>query len=45
MSFDEGLAERVRDVVRGRRGISERRMFGGLAFMCHGHMFVGKGRR
>jgi TfoX/Sxy family transcriptional regulator of competence genes len=41
MAFDEGLAERVREVLRGRDGISERRMFGGLAFMARGHMAVG----
>jgi len=41
MAFDEGLAERVRDVLRDRRDISERKMFGGLAFMSRGHMFVG----
>jgi hypothetical protein len=41
MAFDQGLAERIRDAVRARAGISERRMFGGLAFMLQGHMFAG----
>ena len=41
MPFDEGLAERVRDVLRDRKDISERKMFGGLTFMSRGHMFVG----
>ena len=41
MPFDPGLAERVREVLGDRPGISERRMFGGMAFMLHGHMFVG----
>jgi len=41
MAFDEGLAERVRDLLRDRDSTSERRMFGGLAFMSRGHMFVG----
>lgn len=41
MAFDEGLAERIRDLLRDERGITERRMFGGLAFMHNGHMFVG----
>ncbi len=41
MTIDEGLAERIRDAIRDRHGIVERRMFGGLAFMSHGHMFVG----
>ena len=41
MAFDKGLAERVREILQARPGITERRMFGGLAFMSHGHMFVG----
>lgn len=41
MAFDEGLAERVRELLRGRRDFSERKMFGGLAFMSRGHMFAG----
>ena len=41
MSFDPGLAQRIRDALVGRYGVSERKMFGGLAFMLHGHMFVG----
>jgi hypothetical protein len=41
MAFDEGLAERIREVLRERRGVTERRMFGGLAFMQNGYMFVG----
>lgn len=40
MAYDEGTAERVRKVVQSQRGISERRMFGGLAFMANGHMVV-----
>ena len=41
MAFDEGLAERIRELLRDRKGVDERRMFGGLAFMLDGHMFVG----
>lgn len=41
MAFDEGLAQRVREALAGRRGITERRMFGGLAFLVDGKMFVG----
>jgi len=41
MAFDEGLAQRIRELVQAQRGITERRMFGGLAFMSRGHMFVG----
>jgi TfoX/Sxy family transcriptional regulator of competence genes len=41
MAFDEGLAERIRDTLADIPGVTERRMFGGLAFMLHGNMFVG----
>jgi TfoX/Sxy family transcriptional regulator of competence genes len=41
MTFDPGLAQRVRDVLGGRTGISERKMFGGLAFLVDGKMFIG----
>lgn len=41
MAYDEGVAERVREVVQSRPGIAEKKMFGGLAFMANGHMFVG----
>jgi hypothetical protein len=41
MAFDEGLAERIRDVLRGEPGIVEKRMFGGVAFMAGDRMFVG----
>lgn len=41
MAYDEGLAERIRDVVKDRLGVTEKKMFGGLAFLLHGHMFVG----
>jgi hypothetical protein len=41
MAFDPGLAQRIRDVLGQRPGLSERLMFGGLAFMINGHMFIG----
>ena len=41
MAFDEGLAERIRDVTRDRPNINEKKMFGGLAFMLNGYMFCG----
>ena len=43
MAIDEGLAERLRNVLRNQR-IIEKRMFGGIAFMSRGHMFVGIAR-
>ena len=41
MAYDESLAERVREVMLGDPGLSERKMFGGLAFMLDGHMCCG----
>ena len=41
MSYDERLAARVREAVGARRGVSEREMFGGVAFLLAGKMFVG----
>ncbi|MCA9705991.1 MAG: TfoX/Sxy family protein [Myxococcales bacterium] len=41
MAYDEILAERIRTVLHRRKGISERRMFGGLAFMAGGNMSCG----
>jgi TfoX/Sxy family transcriptional regulator of competence genes len=41
MAYDEGLAERVRDHLVDEHGVTERRMFGGLAFLLQGNMCVG----
>ena len=41
MSYDESLAERVRTALAGRGDVSERRMFGGLAFLVRGNMCCG----
>lgn len=41
MSYDERLAERVREVLGPRKRVVEKRMFGGLAFMVRGHMACG----
>lgn len=40
MAYDEGLAERIRDIVAPEPGLTEKRMFGGLAFLINGHMAV-----
>lgn len=45
MPFDENLAARVREVLAARpdvgSDVEEKRMFGGLCFMVHGHMTCG----
>lgn len=41
MAYDEDLADRVRALLPGGEAVTERQMFGGLAFMLGGHMFCG----
>jgi len=41
MAYDEALAARVRARLAGKRGLAERRMFGGLCFLVNGHMCAG----
>lgn len=41
MPYDEDLAQRVRTALERREGISEKKMFGGIAFMLNGHMTCG----
>ena len=41
MTFDGGLAERLRHRFASVDEVSERRMFGGLAFLVAGNMCVG----
>jgi TfoX/Sxy family transcriptional regulator of competence genes len=40
MAYDEELADRLREIVQGEPGVSEKRMFGGLAFLINGNMAV-----
>ena len=41
MAYDEKLAERMRRALAGKRKVTERQMFGGLAFLVDGKMFTG----
>ncbi len=41
MAYDEELADRVRVVLKDEEGLTERKMFGGLAFMVNGNMACG----
>ena len=41
MAYDEHLASRIRKALGATPGITEKRMFGGIAFLRHGLMFVG----
>ncbi len=40
MAYDEALANRIRELIAGEPGLTERKMFGGLAFLIHGNMAV-----
>jgi hypothetical protein len=40
VAYDEELAERIREVVEGEPGLTEKAMFGGLAFLVGGRMAV-----
>lgn len=41
MAYDEELSHRIRKAVARRRGVSEKEMFGGIAFLLDGKMFIG----
>jgi TfoX/Sxy family transcriptional regulator of competence genes len=40
MAYDEDLANRVRELIAREEGVTEKRMFGGLAFLIAGNMSV-----
>jgi TfoX/Sxy family transcriptional regulator of competence genes len=40
MAYDERLAQRIRDLVVDDLDVTEKRMFGGLAFLVNGSMAV-----
>ncbi len=41
MAFDENLAARIRKNLVRKKGIEEKKMFGGIGFMLNGNMLVG----
>ncbi len=41
MAYDEGLAERMRDLLQDQPDVEEKKMFGGLCFMVSRHMCCG----
>ncbi len=41
MAYDEAVAHRVRKVLQSRKDITERKMFGGIAFLLNGNMCCG----
>lgn len=45
MAYDEDLANEIRELVASERGMEEKRMFGGLAFLVNGNMSVAVSRQ
>lgn len=41
MAFDEGVAQRIREVIGERPDLIEKKMFGGIGFMLRGNMACG----
>jgi hypothetical protein len=41
VAYDEVLADRLRERLSDRMGVTEKKMFGGLAFLTDGNMTVG----
>jgi TfoX/Sxy family transcriptional regulator of competence genes len=40
VAYDEDLANRIRELVGGESGVTEKKMFGGLAFLIGGNMAI-----
>lgn len=40
MAYDEELANRIRELIGPAKDVTEKRMFGGLAFLVNGHMSI-----
>jgi len=41
MAYSETLASRIREIFAGENDVTEKKMFGGIAFMVKGHMAAG----
>jgi hypothetical protein len=41
VAYDEKLAARIRDLIGNEAGLTEQKMFGGLAFLIGGNMAIG----
>ena len=40
MAYDEDLADRIRELLASQRGVTEKKMFGGLGFMVSGSLAI-----
>jgi TfoX/Sxy family transcriptional regulator of competence genes len=45
VAYDEELANRIRELLGGERGVEAKAMFGGLAFLINGNMSVAASRQ
>ena len=45
MAYDTDLADRIRELIATEKGVDERRMFGGLAFLVNGNISVAASRQ
>ncbi len=45
MAYDDDLANRIRELIAADAGVTEKKMFGGLAFLVGGHMSVTASRQ
>ena len=41
MAYNEKLSQRVKGLLQKTRGIEDKKMFGGICFLLHGHMACG----
>jgi TfoX/Sxy family transcriptional regulator of competence genes len=41
MAYNENLSARIRDALARKKGIEEKKMFGGVGFLLNGNMLVG----
>ncbi len=41
MGYDEHLASRMRSMLKGRNGLEEKKLFGGVGFLLNGNMACG----
>ena len=41
MAYDETLAQRIRQALARRKGIEEKKMFGGIGFLLNGNLLIG----
>jgi hypothetical protein len=41
MAYSESLAARIRDALSRKKGVEEKKMFGGVGFLLNGNLLVG----